>query len=155
MQNTSQEVPPAHPTYSLHVARCRTPHSKCHLHIPLTVYMLPDAQERVLLNISEVQWSQCELHPHIHSLTIHPVFYITPKMRAQRHKIKRIKWGHTIGPPLPIHWPGKTHIQTIMKQNENMSHQVEALYECHHVHCCYCSAEEGNKFPMSVETNCW
>jgi len=100
------------------LVRCRNPHNKCHLYIPLSVYVLPDVQECVILNISEVQWSWCELNHHIHSVTVHFVFYITPKKKAPKHEIIRIMWDHKIGPPLPIHWPGKTHIQTIMKENK-------------------------------------
>jgi len=100
------------------VVRCRTRHNKYHRYIPLTVYMFPDPQECVLHNISKVQWSWCELNHNIYSVTIHIVFKITPKMQNQGHKIIRIMWDHKIGPPLPIHWPGKTHIQTIMKRNE-------------------------------------
>jgi hypothetical protein len=123
------------------LVRCRTPHTKWHLYIPLTVYVLPDAQECVLLNISEVQWSCCALNLHIYYMTIHFVFYTTPKMKAQRHETISIMLCHTTGPPLPIHWPDKTHIPTIMKQNEKMSHQVEGMYNCCHFHCCYCSAD--------------
>jgi len=100
------------------LVRCRNPHSKCHRYIPLTVYVLPDAQECVLFNISKVQWSWCELNHHTYSVTIHIVFNITPKMKNQRDEIIRLMWDHKIGPPLPIHWPGKTYIQTIMKENE-------------------------------------
>jgi hypothetical protein len=100
------------------VVRCRTPHNKWHRYILLTVYVLPDPPECVFLNISKVQWSWCELNHNIYSVTIHIVFNITPKMQNQRNEIVRIMWDHKIGPPLPIHWPGKTHIQTIMKQNE-------------------------------------
>ena len=63
--------------------RWRTPHSNCQLFILLTVYILSDSQECVLLYISDVQGSWCELEQHVYSLTIYFVFYITPKMKAQ------------------------------------------------------------------------
>jgi hypothetical protein len=53
--------------------------------------MLPDAEECVLLNLSEYLICDYTLF-----------FYMTPKMKAQRHEIIRIMWGHAVGPPVSI-----------------------------------------------------
>ena len=74
--------------------------------------MLPDPQECVLLNISEAQWSWCELNLHIYSMTVHTVCNITPK------NAKSKAWDNkdNVG---PHNWPSSSYPLTWQNSYSN------------------------------------